>query len=394
MPITAAKDVDVVIPTVATVSTAAVTHVTDRHRTERRHDYRGRVAAVSARGVCWNTTGTPTTADSKTVDGAGSGAFVSNLTSLNADTTYHVRAYATNPVAPPMGMRSRFRRRRSPAGCNHGQRHNIAATTVKTGRQVTNDGNEAITARGVCWNTSGQPTIADSKTDDGVDSGTFVSYPAGLRPVTMYYLRAYATNLRVRLWRCGLLYTAIAVPAVTTSDITVTNTTTAEAGGNVTDAGGATVTARGVCWNTTGSPMVSDGKTADGAGEGLFISRLENLLPAVTYYVRAYATNSAGTGYGEEVEFEALVAGRIIRSCSRLVREEPSAARLSRPSLTAGRVGCYRDGAGEVSFQEVDRYRRFHEYGQPADGHQCHVGHDHYRQLHRGSGCDGDDRAG
>jgi uncharacterized protein (TIGR02145 family) len=92
-------------------------------------------------------------------------------------------------------------------------------------------------------------------------------------------------------------------PTLTTTAVTGITTTEAASGGNITDDGGAEVTARGVCWGTTTGPTVAGSKTSDGAGVGSFTSSLTGLTPNTKYYVRAYATNSEGTGYGNEVEF-------------------------------------------------------------------------------------------
>lgn len=90
---------------------------------------------------------------------------------------------------------------------------------------------------------------------------------------------------------------------VTTTNVTDKTQTTATTGGNVTDDGNAEVTARGVCWGTSQNPVTSSGKTSDGTGTGAFLSSLTGLTPGTTYYVRAYATNSEGTSYGNEVSF-------------------------------------------------------------------------------------------
>ena len=66
------------------------------------------------------------------------------------------------------------------------------------------------------------------------------------------------------------------------------------------------VTSRGVCWSTSQNPTINDNKTTDGSGTGGFTSSLTNLTPNTTYYVRAYATNSAGTGYGNVVSFTTI----------------------------------------------------------------------------------------
>jgi hypothetical protein len=95
-------------------------------------------------------------------------------------------------------------------------------------------------------------------------------------------------------------------PTVTTTTISGIRTTRASGGGNVISAGGLMVTARGVCWNTTGTPTVSDDRTFDGTGTGSFSSNLTGLDAQTTYYVRAYATNSKGTEYGSQKQFHTV----------------------------------------------------------------------------------------
>lgn len=81
---------------------------------------------------------------------------------------------------------------------------------------------------------------------------------------------------------------------------------TATSGGNVTNEGGGYVTAKGVCWRTTSNPTIADSKTNDGSGLGIFTSNMTGLAANTTYYVRAYATNSAGTSYGAQISFKTL----------------------------------------------------------------------------------------
>jgi len=90
---------------------------------------------------------------------------------------------------------------------------------------------------------------------------------------------------------------------LTTTAITGVTTNSASSGGSITSDEGSAVTARGVCWNTGGSPTIADSKTTDGSGMGSFTSSLTSLTGGTTYYVRAYATNSLGTAYGNEVSF-------------------------------------------------------------------------------------------
>ena len=96
-------------------------------------------------------------------------------------------------------------------------------------------------------------------------------------------------------------------PVLTTSDVIDIAITTAISGGNITSDGGATVIARGVCWSTGSMPTIADSKTTDGTGMGIFSSSITGLTANTTYYVRAYATNSTGTSYGDEKIFITFV---------------------------------------------------------------------------------------
>jgi hypothetical protein len=93
------------------------------------------------------------------------------------------------------------------------------------------------------------------------------------------------------------------IPIITTHPISDISTTTASSGGYVSADNGYSVTARGVCWNTTGTPTTLNSKTSNGSGTGAFTSNLTGLSASTTYYVRAYAINSQGTGYGEQRSF-------------------------------------------------------------------------------------------
>jgi uncharacterized protein (TIGR02145 family) len=94
------------------------------------------------------------------------------------------------------------------------------------------------------------------------------------------------------------------VPVITTTAISNVTATTATSGGNITDEGSSTVITRGVCWSTGATPSITDSKTTDGAGAGSFSSNLTALNAVTNYYVRAYATNTAGTGYGMALSFK------------------------------------------------------------------------------------------
>jgi uncharacterized protein (TIGR02145 family) len=115
-----------------------------------------------------------------------------------------------------------------------------------------------------------------------------------------YYFNRYGFSVRC-LQGAGL-------PALTTTPVSSITQTTASSGGNISNDGGAAVTARGVCWSTTANPTIANNKTNEGTGTGTFISSITGLTLGNIYYVRAYATNNTGTAYGNEVNFTTSLA--------------------------------------------------------------------------------------
>ena len=156
-----------------------------------------------------------------------------------------------------------------------------------------------------CWSTNPTPTIADSKTEEGSGLGGFASSLTGLTEDTTYNVRSYATNEAGTTYGEQVAFTTqdgIVLFATTSiSNIRVSSATIA---GNITDDGGATITARGFCWSTNPTPTIADSKTEEGSGLGSFSSSLTGLTEDTTYNVRSYATNEVGTTYGEEISFK------------------------------------------------------------------------------------------
>jgi len=191
----------------------------------------------------------------------------------------------------------------------------IAQTSATAGGNVTADGGAAVTARGICWSTTQNPTTSNNKTTDGSETGTFTSSLSSLTANTTYYVRAYATNSVGTAYGTEVQFTTAAntsTPSVSTTAVSSIAQTTATTGGNVTADGGSAVTARGVCYSTTNqTPTVADSKTTDGSGTGTFTSNLSSLTANATYYVRAYATNANGTSYGNMVSFTTLAGSTL-----------------------------------------------------------------------------------
>ena len=181
----------------------------------------------------------------------------------------------------------------------------VTQTTASSGGNVTDDGGAEVTARGVCWCENENPITLNHNTIDGSGTGSFTSNLTLLTPGATYYVRAYAINSAGTAYGNQVSFTteALQVPILTTTAVTSVTLTTAVSGGNITSDGGGIVTARGVCWSTSPNPTTAASSTTDGSGTGVFTSNLTGLSPSTTYYVKAYAVNSEGTAYGNEVSF-------------------------------------------------------------------------------------------
>ncbi len=293
----------------ATVTTSAASAVAAYTATSGGNITSDGGAAVTARGVCWSTSSNPTTSDSKTTDGAGTGSFASSITGLNPLTTYYVRAYATNSVGTSYGNQISFTTTATIPSLSTDAASSITTNSATSGGNITSDGGSAVTSRGVCWNTSPNPTTANSTTTNGSGTGTFTSSLTGLSTGTTYYVRAYAINGIGTAYGNEISFTTVSLPIVTTTTPYNITSTTVWSGGEVTSDGGGTITDKGIVLSTSANPTTADNKASNGAGGGIFPNNFTGLTLGTVYHIRAYAINSAGTSYGADKSFIALSIG-------------------------------------------------------------------------------------
>lgn len=190
----------------------------------------------------------------------------------------------------------------------------VTDTNVTLGGNVTKDGGNPVTSRGVCIGLTENPDINDPndlKLEMGTGVGAFSDEYTGFDPATTYHVRAYATNGSgtvygenksfTTLGASGLLVTTDAPANITATDVTL--------GGNVSGTGGGTITGRGVCLGFAANPTIdgpNDLKLEMGSGPGAFTDLFTGFDPATTYHVRAYATTASGTVYGADKSFTTL----------------------------------------------------------------------------------------
>jgi uncharacterized protein (TIGR02145 family) len=409
------RDITVMVPTLSTTVASAITSTTATTGGNISSDGG---SAVTARGVCWGTTSNPTTANSKTTEGTGIGTFVSSFTGLIENTTYHVKAYATNSSGTGYGNEITFKTLAGSApltvtdidgnvyntvtiGTQTWMLENLKTTKYRNGEGIpnvtVNASWGALATGAYCWYNNDAPAyraaygalynwyaVADSRniapvgwhvptdaewttlTDylggesvaggklkeagtthwltpntGATNSSGFTALPGGYRSYgDGTFLDGGASVDGISVWWSCTAYNATdawyreldnrdadvdhnginkrhgfsvrgvkdspIAPTLSTTVISAIAPTTATSGGNITSDGGSTVTVRGVCWGTAPNPTTANSKTTDGTGVGSFASSLTGLTENTTYYVRAYATNSSGTAYGNEITFKTL----------------------------------------------------------------------------------------
>jgi uncharacterized protein (TIGR02145 family) len=260
-------------------------------------------------GFCYATQSMPTIDDFKVSKGNPKvGAFSGSIDGLTLNTQYYVRAYCQSAEGVVYGKTVDISTLDGQSALTTTAVTSITATTATSGGNITSDGGAAITARGVVWSTSQNPTTTSNQgiTSNGSGTGSFPITLTNLQHSTVYYVRAYATNsFGTHYGNQQTFTTQDGVITLTTTKASNIWATTATSGGNITSDGGAPVTARGVVWSTSPNSTIESnlGITSNGAGTGIFASYITNLQHATVYYVRAYATNNFGTHYGNQVSF-------------------------------------------------------------------------------------------
>ena len=181
----------------------------------------------------------------------------------------------------------------------------ITTNSASCGGNVTADGGSAVTDRGLCWGTNNNPTLeSDSHQGNGTGTGSFTVTMSNLTPNTVYYVRAYATNARGTSYGEQRQFTTNnGLPTVTIDSVTDRTATSAVCGGIITSNGGYAVTDKGLVWSTSQYPTLTDNNLSLGSGDAPFTGSMTNLSIGTTYYVRAYATNSQGTAYSNQLPF-------------------------------------------------------------------------------------------
>ena len=263
---------------------------------------------VTERGICYSRFQGPTVSDSVRYAGTGIGRFVCELTNLTNATTYYIRAFATNSEGTSYGDEITIRTVEHPIlpTVTVDEVSDITINTAVCGGNVVDDGFAEVDERGICYSTHHEPTVFDYKVSGGAGLGLFQCRMSGLEMLTTYYVRAYAHNSEGYAYSDEVSFVTADetyLPEVITHEVTDFNHFYAIGGGEVVANGGLDIIKRGICYGTSHNPTIYSNVLTAGGGMGEFECRMTYLFGNTTYYVRAFASNSAGTSYGQEVTF-------------------------------------------------------------------------------------------
>ena len=292
-----------------TVQTNAATAITATSAT-----FGGNVTAagndpVTVRGFVW---GTSSNNLSNNIEvGSGTGSFTKEITGLTHSTTYYYKAYATNAAGTSYGQVKSFATTTITApAVQTNAASSISMTGATLNGNVTADGGATVTARGFVYGTSA--SNLSQNVQSGTGTGSFTKEITGLTHSTTYYYKAYATNAIGTNYGEVKQFTTSSpsMPTVQTNNASSITSSGATLNGNVTADGGATVTVRGFVYGTSASDLSQN--LQSGSGTGSFTKALTGLTRSTTYYYKAYATNSAGTAYGEVKQFTTLAYPGVI----------------------------------------------------------------------------------
>lgn len=185
----------------------------------------------------------------------------------------------------------------------------IRLTSFIASGTLVQAGDEGVSQHGFCWSVAPSPEIErDSSTQLGsrLEMGGFTSDILGLDQNTSYYIRAYAVNGSGSAYGKEMVVKTLqelTVPRVETANVSGVTEHTAFTGGVIRDDGGSEIISYGVCWDTLPDPTIEGIHRAFSEGTSPFSTTIKQLELRTIYYVRAFAINSTGLAYGNEVMF-------------------------------------------------------------------------------------------
>lgn len=236
-------------------------------------------------------------------------SFSANVTGLNPNLTYYVRAYAINTIDIAYGDNVYFNTSCAPTELVTSAVTDIGITSATLNATINSVGIPTYTERGFCYNTATDPTISNNKVvDSGLGTGNYSCNIEGLEYQTSYYVRAYAMQNGQPIYgknvNFSTSWTAVQLNTIVVTNISASNATLH---GEIINVGSPELSEKGFCYSSIGEPSITDNKViVAGNSVGEYSCNISNLDYVTTYYVRAYAIQNGQPIYGNMVSFETI----------------------------------------------------------------------------------------
>lgn len=268
---------------------------------------------VSRRGFFYGITSTPAIDGMELTSSSEGNDIVAAISGLTPNTTYYIVPYVDYSNGKIFGKQDTFRTLVATTAPVVGMTtvSDIGENTASASAEITSDGNLAITEKGFCYSmTNMTPTIADSKVTSYSEGTGITADLVELNSAADYYIRAYAINEKgisygaVQKFSTNLPEQVMFAPTVGETTISNVGEHSVSVFATIFSDGGTVVTEKGFCYSATSvMPAISDHKVISSAEDMDIAVDLTGLSAGTKYYVRAYADNGIGIGYGDVKEF-------------------------------------------------------------------------------------------
>lgn len=264
--------------------------------------------AVTEKGLCLAIDKTPTIDDIKIINGKGLGPFANIVIQLKDGSNYSVRSYAINGKGTAYGNEQKFTTNafKLPTVSTNATQ-NISTNLATLFGNIADNGGAEIIEKGFCLSKNPNPSIADIKVKSSNNElGTYALVVTALESSTKYYVKAYAQNVKGISYGAESTFTTLqaTIPSVVTNDLQEITANSVRSGVEIISNGGADITEFGVCISNNRNPTIFDRKII--LGNTNSPGKMDNIYGLnnnTTYYLRGYAVNRAGVGYGQEKTF-------------------------------------------------------------------------------------------
>ena len=263
-------------------------------------------ASITANGVCWGKTENPTIEGSKTNESVGTGQFVSNLTGLDAGTTYHVRAYATNPVGTSYGADMTFLTLgQAPSGLTQPPSNVTAVTATLNATVNPNDLSTTVTFEYGLTTSYGSTAAASPSPVTGNTMVNVMAEISGLLPATTYHYRVKTVNSIGTTYSEDKTFTTAGIPPAATTSAATNKTTSGATLTGTVNANNTSTTVTFEYGTTTsyGQTVTASPSSVEGMTNTDVSASITGLTAGTSYHFRVKAVNSVGTTYGSDMTF-------------------------------------------------------------------------------------------